>query len=60
MKKLEKLFLSGLLGFPFLVAIWYAANKGYIYSFYGYVSLGLIAIILLASIIVIGFPNKKQ
>ncbi|KRR93959.1 hypothetical protein ASM27_13520 [Acinetobacter baumannii] len=60
MKKLEKLFLSGLLGFPLLVAIWYAANKGYIYALYGYVALFLMAILLIATVIILLLPSKKK
>ncbi|RSO56351.1 hypothetical protein EA756_11700 [Acinetobacter lactucae] len=60
MKKFEKIFLSGLLGFPFLVAVWYAANKGYIYEFYGNVALFLMAVILLITLIILVFPSKKK
>lgn len=60
MIKLEKLLFLGLLGFPFLVAIWYASNKGYIYSLYGYVALGLMVIIALSAAIVMLIPSKKE
>lgn len=60
MKKLEKLFLSGLLGFPFLVAIWYAANKGYIYAFYGYVALFLMGILITATVVFLVLPSKQD
>ncbi|ELW87800.1 TPA: hypothetical protein PKT84_002343 [Acinetobacter baumannii] len=60
MKKLEKLFLSGLLGFPFLVAIWYGANKGYIYAFYGYVALFLMGILITATVVFLVLPSKQD